>query len=231
MEKKKILIVEDERDIAQLIQYNLEKAGYACEVAMTGEAGLAALAKYVFNLILLDVMLPGVDGLEVCRRIKQNPKLQHVPVMMLTAKGEEVDRIVGLELGADDYVVKPFSPRELVLRVKAIIRRMDGKVSFSEILHVGDLAVDFSKIQVSIKNKLIHLASKEYELLTTLIKAKGRVLSREQLLDAIWGYDEAIEIQTRTVDVHIRTLRKKLKDEAMRIVTVKGYGYRFNTEE
>ncbi len=231
MDKKKVLIVEDENDIAHLIQYNLEKAGYACEVAMTGEAGLAALSKHAVDLILLDVMLPGVDGLEVCRRIKQNPKLQYIPVMMLTAKGEEVDRIVGLELGADDYVVKPFSPRELVLRVKAIMRRLDGKVSSSETFHVGDLAVDFSKIQVCIKNKPVNLTAKEFELLTTLIKAKGRVLSREHLLDAIWGYDEAAEIQTRTVDVHIRTLRKKLKAEAVKIVTVKGYGYRFNAQE
>jgi DNA-binding response OmpR family regulator len=228
MDKKKILIVEDEKDIARLIQYNLDKAGYTCEVASSGEAALSALSKHHVDLVILDVMLPGVDGLEVCRRIKKSDQLKDIPVLFLTAKGEEVDRVVGLELGADDYVVKPFSPRELGLRVKAILRRKDEMVSPADCLRIGDLLVDLSKIQVSVKGKPVELAAKEFELLTTLIKANGRVLSREHLLDAIWGYDKSIEIQTRTVDVHIRTLRKKLKGEADRIVTVKGYGYRFN---
>jgi len=149
---------------------------------------------------------------------------------MLTAKAQESDKIVGLELGADDYVVKPFSPRELIARIKAVLRRVKEKDRLPEIFKIGDLTVDFSKISVSIRNKPVVLTSKEFELLKTLIKAKGRVLSRDYLLDNIWGFDHAIEIQTRTVDVHIRTLRKKLKDEAKRIATVKNYGYRFEYE-
>ena len=231
MTKEKIFIIEDDKDISRLVQYNLDKAGYACTAAYTGEQALDILKSRMFSLIILDVMLPGMDGLEVCRSLRQAERTRNIPIIMLTAKGEEVDRVVGLEMGADDYVVKPFSPRELLLRVKAILRRGDERGSAVEIFRTGSLEVDFSKIQASVKDKPVELAAKEFELLTTLIKAKGRVLSREHLLNAIWGYDQAVEIQTRTVDVHIRTLRKKLKGEAVRIVTVKGYGYRFDTEE
>lgn len=231
MAKKKILIIEDDKDISRLVRYNLEKAGYECSQTFNGEKAIESLESFIPDLIILDVMLPGQDGFEVCRAIKKNDRLKNIPVLFLTAKGEEVDRVVGLELGADDYVVKPFSPRELGLRVKAILRRGDERGSAAETFRIGALTVDLSKIQVSVKDKPVDLAAKEFELLTTLIKAKGRVLSREHLLDAIWGYDKAVEIQTRTVDVHIRTLRKKLKNEAQRIVTAKGYGYRFNTEE
>jgi DNA-binding response OmpR family regulator len=176
-------------------------------------------------------MLPGIDGLEVCKTLKKENRTSSIPVIMLTAKTQEADKIVGLELGADDYVTKPFSPRELIARTKAVLRRAQEKEKLPEVLQIGDLTIDLSKILVSIKGKLVELTAKEFELLKTLVRAKGRVLSRDYLLDTIWGYDHAIEIQTRTVDVHIRTLRKKLKSEAKRIVTVKSYGYRFEMEE
>jgi len=177
------------------------------------------------------LMLPGMDGLDVCKTLKGESKTALVPIIMLTAKSQESDKVIGLELGADDYVTKPFSPRELIARIKAVLRRMKEKDKLPEVLRIGDLTLDFSKIAVTVKNKPVELTSKEFELLKTLIKAKGRVLSRDYLLDTIWGFDHAIEIQTRTVDVHIRTLRKKLKSESKRIVTVKNYGYRFEYED
>jgi two-component system alkaline phosphatase synthesis response regulator PhoP len=175
-------------------------------------------------------MLPGIDGLDVCRILKKEEKTSSIPIIMLTAKTKETDKIVGLEIGADDYVTKPFSPRELLARIKAVLRRVKEKEKLPEVVEIGDLAIDFAKISVNVKGKPIELTAKEFELLKTLIKAKGRVLSRDYLLDTIWGYDKAIEIETRTVDVHIRTLRKKLKSEARRIITVKNYGYRFDRE-
>lgn len=182
------------------------------------------------DLIILDLMLPGMDGLEVCKALKSERKTAAIPLIMLTAKSQESDKVLGLELGADDYVTKPFSLVELIARIKAVLRRVKEKDKLPEVMRTGDLSMDFSKISVSVKDKPVELTSKEFELLKTLIKAKGRVLSRDYLLDNIWGFDHAIEIQTRTVDVHIRTLRKKLKSEAKRIVTVKNYGYRFEYE-
>ncbi len=175
-------------------------------------------------------MLPGIDGLDVCKTFKKDSKTAGVPIIMLTAKSQESDKVIGLELGADDYVTKPFSPRELIARIKAVLRRAKEKDKLPEAITIGELTIDFSKIAVFVKGKPIELTAKEFELLKLLIKSKGRVLSRDYLLDSIWGYDHAIEIQTRTVDVHIRTLRKKLKSEAKSIVTVKNYGYRFDSE-
>jgi phosphate regulon transcriptional regulator PhoB len=229
--KEKILIVDDEKDIIKMLDYNLKKEGYRTISANDGEDALDLAAREHPDLILLDLMLPGLDGLEVCRALKKAEKTALIPIIMLTAKTKEADKIVGLELGADDYVTKPFSPRELLARVKAVLRRVKEKEKLPEILEIGDLLIDFSKISVSVKGKPIELTAKEFELLKTLLKAKGRVLSRDYLLDTIWGFDHAMEIQTRTVDVHIRTLRKKLKSEAKRIVTVKSYGYRFDPEE
>lgn len=229
--KEKILIVEDEKDIVKMLDYNLKKDGFRTIIACDGEEAISQANRERPDLIILDLMLPGIDGLEVCKSIKKEGKTSSIPIIMLTAKAQEADKIVGLELGADDYVTKPFSPRELIARIKAVLRRMKEKDKLPDILKIGDLSIDFSKISVSVKNKPIGLTSKEFELLTTLIKAKGRVLSRDYLLDSIWGFNHAMEIETRTVDVHIRTLRKKLKSEAERIITVKNYGYRFVLEE
>lgn len=229
--KEKILIVEDEKDIVKMLEYNLKKDGFRTISAHDGEDALEYAIREHPDLIILDLMLPGMDGLEVCKELKKETKTALIPIIMLTAKAQESDKVVGLELGADDYVTKPFSPRELIARIKAVLRRAKEKDKFPEVLRIGDLAIDLFKIAVSVKDKLIELTSKEFELLKTLMKAKGRVLSRDYLLDTIWGFDHAIEIQTRTVDVHIRTLRKKLKSEAKRIVTVKNYGYRFEDED
>ncbi|MFA5143578.1 MAG: response regulator transcription factor [Candidatus Omnitrophota bacterium] len=229
MAKEKILIVEDEKDIVKMLEYNLKKEGYATLSARNGEEAIKIAGKECPGLILLDLMLPGMDGLEVCKTLKTERKTSSIPIIMLTAKSQESDKVVGLELGADDYVTKPFSPRELVARIKAVLRR--GKERLPEMLSVGDMSVDFSRIAVTVKGRPAELTSKEFELLKTLIKAKGRVLSRDYLLDAIWGFDQASEIQTRTVDVHIRTLRKKLKGAAKYIITVKNYGYRFEDED
>ncbi|MFA5096670.1 MAG: response regulator transcription factor [Candidatus Omnitrophota bacterium] len=228
--KETILIVEDEKDIVKMLEYNLKKEGYKTMVARDGEDAIDMANTQLPDLILLDLMLPGIDGLEACKELKSERKTAPIPVIMLTAKTQESDKVLGLGLGADDYVTKPFSPRELIARIKAVLRRMKEKDKSPELLKIGGLTLDFSRISVSVKDKPIELTAKEFELLKTLIKAKGRVLSRDYLLDNIWGFDHAVEIQTRTVDVHIRTLRKKLKSEAKRIVTVKSYGYRFEYE-
>jgi two-component system alkaline phosphatase synthesis response regulator PhoP len=229
--REKILIVEDEKDIIKMLEYNLKKEGFRILSVQDGEDALDSANKEHPDLIILDLMLPGMDGLEVCRNLKGDTKTASIPLIMLTAKSQESDKIVGLELGADDYMTKPFSPRELIARIKAVLRRVKEKDKLPEVLRIDDLMLDFSKIAVTVKNKPVELTSKEFELLRTLIKAKGRVLSRDYLLDTIWGFDHAMEIQTRTVDVHIRTLRKKLKNESKRIVTVKNYGYRFEYED
>jgi len=229
--KEKILIVEDEKDIVKMIEYNLKKEGFKVIHAHDGEDALGLAVREYPNLILLDLMLPGIDGLEVCKSLKKESKTNTIPIIMLTAKSQESDKVVGLELGADDYMTKPFSPRELIARIKAVLRRFTEKEKLPEIFQVGELRIDFAKISVNVKDKPVELTSKEFELLKTLLKAKGRVLSRDYLLDTIWGYDHAMEIQTRTVDVHVRTLRQKLKSAAKMILTVKNYGYRFEAEE
>jgi two-component system, OmpR family, alkaline phosphatase synthesis response regulator PhoP len=229
--RMKILIVEDEKDIIKMLEYNLKKEGFKVIAARDGEGALDSALREYPELILLDLMLPGIDGLEVCKALKKKTKTASIPIIMLTAKSQESDKVVGLELGADDYVTKPFSPRELIARIKAVLRRAAEKEKLPEIFQSGDLRINFAEISVSLKDKPIELTAKEFELLKTLLKAKGRVLSRDYLLDSIWGYDHAMEIQTRTVDVHIRTLRKKLKSAAKMIITVKNYGYRFQGQE
>ena len=229
--REKILIIEDEPDIIKMLEYNLKKEGFRITSVSDGREALRQAEREHPDIIILDLMLPEIDGLEVCKTLKQSSDTADIPVIMLTAKAQETDKIVGLELGADDYITKPFSIRELTARVKAVLRRAREKEKLPEIFRIGNLTIDFSKIKVTVGNKPVELTAKEFELLSALIKAKGRVLSRDYLLDNIWGFDQAVEIQSRTVDVHIQTLRKKLKQEAKRVVTVKNYGYRFEQEE
>ena len=229
MPREKILIVEDDKHISKLVRYNLEKAGFDCETTITGEDALNILDSQAIDLVILDIMLPKMDGLETCKQIKQDKKLSFIPVVMLTAKGEEVDRIVGFELGADDYIVKPFSPRELVLRVKAILGRGKPRVSVKEILTADDLKVDIPRCKVTVGKKEVKLTAMELKLLVTLIRKRGRVQSRDQLLDEVWNLDA--DVTTRTVDTHIKRLRQKLGDMAKRVETVRGYGYRLSEEE
>ncbi len=225
----KALIVDDEQAIVDLVRYHLEKEGMTCFEAADGDTALRLAQEYRPDLMVLDLMLPGVDGLEICRLLRRDPTTASSAIIMLTAKAEEVDRIVGLEMGADDYVVKPFSPRELVARVKAVLRR--GQTPSTDVLRrVGELEVDEAKRQVRVGGKRVELTVKEFDLLCALMQAKGRVLNREQILESVWGYANAVDIESRTVDVHIRRLREKLGPESERVVTVKGVGYRFEAE-
>jgi DNA-binding response OmpR family regulator len=223
----RILVIEDEKDIVRLLKYNLEKEGYEVSSAHDGEAGVALARQSKPNLIILDLMLPKLDGIQVCRLLRQESQ---VPIIMLTAKKEEVDRVLGLELGADDYVTKPFSVRELMARIKTILRRIEPKEKTEGSLRFGDLSIDFQKYTVAIKNKAVALSSKEFEFLKILVQAKGKALSRDQLLENVWGYDRSYDIDTRTIDQHIARLRDKLGTESKRIITVKNVGYRFDTE-
>lgn len=225
----RVLVVDDEKDLVDLIRYHLEKEGLTCYEAYDGESALQVARERHPNLIVLDLMLPGVDGLEVCRKLRKDPKTASVAIIMLTAKADEVDRIVGLEMGADDYMVKPFSPRELVARVKAVLRRGQSQ-DHSPVTQIGTLVVDEGKHQVLVEGEIVDLTVKEFDLLCGLMKVNGRVLNRDQIMETVWGYSNAIEIESRTVDVHIRRLREKLGDEHKRVVTVKGVGYRFDAE-
>ncbi len=230
MAKGKILVVDDEKNIVESVKYNLDKEGFRTIVARDGADALDMARRELPDLILLDWMLPEMDGLEVCRLLKQTDKTKHIPIIMLTVKADETDKVLGLEMGADDYVTKPFSPRELIARVKALLRRA-GESPSAEAFQFKTLEVDWGKHTVRLKDKPIELTSKEFELLKALVEAKGRVLSRELLLDRVWGYERALEIETRTVDLHISQLRKKLKGIAEHILTVKNAGYRFATDE
>ena len=221
--------MDDEKDIVRMLDYNLKKEGYRTVCAREGAGVPLLAAKERPSLIILDLMLPGMDGLEICRRIKSDPKTAAIPIIMLTAKGEESDKVVGLEMGADDYVTKPFSVKELLSRVKAVLRRSLSAPEKPEIYRVGRLELDCSRVTTSVKGKPAELTSREFELLKALILAGGKMLSRAALLEKAWGVDSSLEVETRTVDVHIATLRKKLGSEGHRIVTVKNYGYRFET--
>ncbi len=224
---KKILVVEDEKNIRELIEFNLNNAGFSVAKASDGREALDILSSEI-DLVVLDLMLPEIDGMEVCRKIRGNVELRKIPIIMLTAKGEEVERILGLEMGADDYITKPFSPRELIARIKAIFRRIKESRSESEqiedeIIEIGSLSLDISRHEVEYEGEKITLTPKEFELLRYLLVNEGRVLSRELLLEKIWGYEYAGD--TRTVDVHIRRLRKKINESL--IETVRGVGYKF----
>jgi len=226
---KPILIVEDEKDIADLIAYHLGQSGFSVISALDGPSGLERAKKERPGLIILDLMLPGMDGKDVCRALKSNPLTQSIPILMLTAKTEEMDRVVGFELGADDYVTKPFSPRELVLRVKAILRRKEVSREGEKIIQIGDLLIDFDRHHVSIKKSSIALTSTEFKLLAELASNRGRVQTRERLLDKVWGY--TYEGYARTVDTHVRRLREKLGSSGDSIETIRGVGYRFREEK
>jgi DNA-binding response OmpR family regulator len=223
-----ILIIEDEKDIVDLVEYHLKHAGFPVLKALDGPSGLELAKKNRPSLVILDLMLPGMDGKDICRALKSNPFTQSIPILMLTAKTEEVDRVIGFELGADDYVTKPFSPRELVLSVKAILRRKEAPDEGEKSIQVGDLLIDIDRHQVSVKKELISLTSTEFKLLVELITNKGRVQTRERLLDKVWGY--TYEGYARTVDTHIRRLREKLGPLENLIETIRGVGYRFQEE-
>jgi len=224
-----VLIVDDEKDLVELVRYHLEKNGLTCLEARDGESALRLAKERAPDLIVLDLMLPGVDGLEVCRKLRNDSKTASIAIIMLTAKAEEVDRIIGLEMGADDYMVKPFSPRELVARVKAVLRRGRGQETLTR-KRVGRLEVDEGTHQVFVAGAVVELTVKEFDLLCALMKANGRVLNRDQIMETVWGYSNAVDIESRTVDVHVRRLREKLGEEHKRVVTVKGVGYRFDAE-
>ena len=224
MARERILLIEDEPDIAEVLQYNLEKEGFQVETARRGDLGLEALRREVPDLLILDLMLPGIDGLELTRLLKRDPATSRLPIVMLTARGEEVDRIVGLELGADDYISKPFSPREVVLRVKAVLRRHQPEEEAADLLELGGIELDISGHQLRVQGRETPLTATEFRLLRLLLERCGRVQTRGQLLSDVWGY--ADDIDSRTVDTHIRGLRRKLGPEADRIETVIGVGYR-----
>ena len=226
----KILVVDDENDLVELLDYNLKKEGYSVLLAGDGISALAIAAKELPDLVVLDIMLPGMQGLDVLRELKKKPETQAMPVILLTAKSEELDKVLGLELGADDYMTKPFSPRELVARVKAVLRRASAvKVQgSSKSISAGSLKIDFLKQKVYLKGDNLSLSPTEFRLLKYLAENRGRVISRDSLLDNVWKDDAFVE--PRTVDVHIRRLRAKIEDDPERpvyIKTVRGIGYEF----
>lgn len=221
-----ILIIEDDRDIAESLEYNLAKEGFKVSKAYDGAQGLKSAETKLPALILLDLMLPIFDGLEVCRRLKKNPKTAQIPIIMLTAKGTETDKVVGLEVGADDYIVKPFSIKEVIARTKAVLRRYEKpSAAPSPILKLKDLEIDTERHEVKAAGKPVELTAKEFQLLHYLAENNGRVFSRDRLLDSVWGIDVAIE--TRTVDVHVRRLREKLGKAGKHLITLRGVGYKF----
>ena len=223
---KNVLIVDDEPDLVELVSYNLKKEGFQVATAPDGGAALEKARKKNFDLIILDLMLPGIQGIELCRILRNDPKTERVPIIMLTAKGDEADRIKGLETGADDYMAKPFSPRELVARVKAVLRRSGEQAAAGKIITLGDLIINAETFMVNKRNKPLDLSATEFRLLLYLVQRRGRVFSRDQLLDAVWKGETYVE--PRTVDVHIRRLRTQIEDdpsEPVYIRTRRGIGY------
>ncbi len=227
--RHKIVIIEDEKDILDLVRYNFRKEGFEVETFAQGRKGLDYVRQKSADLLLLDIMLPDLDGMEICRQLRADERLKSIPIIFLTAKGEEVDRVVGLEIGADDYVVKPFSPRELVARVKAVLRRRDHSPGKTEVIEVPGLRLDLSTREVTVRGRPITLSALEFKLLHFLASQPRRVFSREQLLDNVWGRDRFVT--PRTVDVHVRRLREKIEtqgDQPRYVQTVRGSGYRFS---
>lgn len=223
--KLKILVVDDEPDALELIEFNLKAAGYDVVTAADGTEALKKARVVAPDLILLDLMLPEVDGLEVCKIVRRDASTTGIPIIMLTAKAAEIDRILGLELGADDYMTKPFSPRELILRVKNLLRRTQSEDAKTDQFHIGELFIDVPRHLASVGGKRVDLTATEFKLLTVLAERRGRVQSREKLLADVWQYDNLID--TRTVDTHMRRLREKLGKASRYLDTVRGVGYRF----
>jgi phosphate regulon transcriptional regulator PhoB len=224
----RIVIIEDEPDIVELVRYSCQKEGFELESFGRGKDGFEHLRRKGADLVLLDIMLPDLDGLEICRRLRADENLKAVPVIFLTAKGAEIDRVLGLELGADDYVVKPFSPRELIARVRAVLRRKENLPQTTDIIDIGELHLDCQRQQATVRGKAVELSTLEFKLLRFLAAHPGRIHSRDKLLDQVWGQDRFVA--PRTVDVHIRRLREKIEeqpDEPRSLLTVRGAGYRF----
>ena len=229
MARGRILVIDDEKDLIELVRYNLEKEGFLVRIAQDGESGLSAAKKELPDLILVDLMLPGMDGLDVCRSLRSDDRTARIPLIMLTAKSAESDRILGLELGADDYVTKPFSPRELIARIKAVLRRTSTPKAVSEVIRRGGLTIDMARRTVICTGETIALTATEFRLLQFFASHSGHVFSRAQLIDGAMGRDVAVE--DRTIDVHITGLRKKLGNCGDWIETVRGFGYRFRDDE
>lgn len=223
----RILVVEDEEDLRELLRYRLEQEGFEVESVERGDEALQRVREKLPDLMLLDLMLPGLDGLELAKIVKRDPRLRRMPLIMVTAKGEEVDRIVGLELGAEDYITKPFSPREVVLRIKAVLRRVATSTNEEGSLEIGGLRLDIAGHRLFVRGKEVVLTATEFRLLKILAERRGRVQTRGQLLSDVWGYSQ--EVDSRTIDTHIRRLRQKLGAEADRIETVIGVGYRLRS--
>jgi two-component system alkaline phosphatase synthesis response regulator PhoP len=234
MSRERILIVEDEPNILELVAYNLEKEGWVVLKATTGDQGWATIQNERPDLILLDLMLPGMDGMEICRRTRGNAMTRDIPIIMLTAKSEEVDRVMGLESGADDYVTKPFSPRELAARIRAVLRRVErlpGDDESKELIELGPIRIDLRQHKITVNGEPVELTPKEFDLLHLLVSHPGRAFSREFLLEHLWGYEFFGD--TRTVDVHVRRLRQKIEDDPANpywLETVRGVGYRMREE-
>jgi len=229
--RKRIVLIEDEKDIVELVRYNFRKEGFEFSSFTSGKEGLEHLRRHPVDLVLLDIMLPDLDGFEICKRLRAEDRMKSLPIIFLTAKGEEIDRVLGLEIGADDYVVKPFSPRELVARVKAVLRRQTRPVERQEVVEAQDLRLDARTQEVTVAGKPTELSTLEFKLLHFLASHPRRIFSREQLLDEVWGRDHFVT--PRTVDVHIRRVREKIEvqpDRPQYIQTVRGAGYRFAAE-
>jgi len=224
MKKKRVLAVEDELHILELIRYNLEQSGFHVEVAQNGEKAMRMLMENSYDMLLLDLMLPGIGGMEICRRVRSEAKTRRMPIIMLTAKGGEADKIGGLDMGADDYMTKPFSINELKARINSLLRRSED-MEMEEIINMGEISIDPVRHEVRIGNEIVEMTLKEYELLKILVLNQGKVLTRDMILDKVWGYEYFGD--TRTVDVHIRHLRRKMGVENSKMIeTVRGVGYR-----
>ena len=228
MNKGSVLVIDDEKDLVELVRYNLEKEGYDVIAATDGRSGLDIAREHAPDLVVLDLMMPGVDGLEICRQLRQDARTARLPVIMLTAKATEADRIVGLEMGADDYITKPFSPRELVARVKALLRRTSTAEQPHEIIRAGPLAIDVHRHEVTCAGREISLTATEFRILQLLATRAGRVLSRDQIIDSALGRDSSVF--DRTVDVHITAIRRKLGRDADLVETVRGFGYKLRDQ-